>query len=64
MQAKDLNKDLFGSNDPFVQIILCKKHNEHSVIYVVKTATVKKVSIKSVRKIMITYILIKCITSK
>jgi Ca2+-dependent lipid-binding protein len=42
VQAKDLNRDLFGSSDPFVQIILCKKHNDTSVIDLVKTGTVKK----------------------
>ena len=43
MQAKDLNKDLFGSTDPFVQLVLCKKHNDTSVIEFLKTPTVKKV---------------------
>ena len=44
VQAKDLNKDLFGSIDPFVQIVLCKKHNDTSVVEVLRTPTVKKSS--------------------
>jgi len=43
VQAKDLNKDLFGSTDPFVQLVLCKKNNDTSVIEFLKTPTVKKV---------------------
>jgi hypothetical protein len=43
IQAKDLNKDLFGSMDPFVQIVLCKKRNDTSVVEVLRTPTVKKV---------------------
>ena len=41
-KAKDLSKDLFGSNDPFVQLALCKKNNESNIIELVKTPTIKK----------------------
>jgi hypothetical protein len=44
IQAKDLSKDLFGSTDTFVQVVLCKKNNDTSVIEFLKTSTVKKVS--------------------
>lgn len=44
VQAKDLNKDLFGSSDPFVQIGLYQKNNEMNVIELVKTPTLKRVS--------------------
>lgn len=42
VQAKDLSKDLFSSNDSFVQLALVKKNNE--IIELVKTPTVKKTS--------------------
>lgn len=41
-KARDLSKDLFGSNDPFVQLALCKKNNESNIIELVKTPTIKK----------------------
>ena len=43
VQAKELSKDLFGHNDSFIQLALCKKNNESSIIEVVKTPTIKKV---------------------
>jgi Ca2+-dependent lipid-binding protein len=42
VEAKDLNKDLFGSSDPFVQVALCKKLNDTNIIGVVRTQTLKK----------------------
>jgi hypothetical protein len=42
VEAKELSKDLFGSNDPFVQLALCKKNNESNIIELVKTPTIKK----------------------
>ncbi|CAF0831399.1 unnamed protein product [Brachionus calyciflorus] len=42
VQVKDLSKELFGSMDPFVQMVLCKKSNETSVIEFLKTPTIKK----------------------
>lgn len=42
VQAKELSKELFGSNDPFVQLVLCKKNNESNIIELVKTPTIKK----------------------
>lgn len=41
VQARELSKDIFGSNDPFVQLALCKK-NESNIIELVKTPTIKK----------------------
>lgn len=42
-EAKDLSDDLFGSTDSFVEVTLCKKNDENSVIDQVKTHTIKKV---------------------
>lgn len=44
IQAKDLIKDIIGSNNPYVQIALHKKNDDNNALDTVKTNTIRKTS--------------------